>query len=181
MIFVCFLLQFSVFAVCWTQLSTVLTLCDCLVLIYCCVNLCVVLFSVCVLSVLLAMAASGSEDCPVCDKAVTNRHKNALQCARCSVWLHEQCAGIAVTVQNRPVLKHENLVYLCDPCLAATRLLWAKQSGESEMCEASTQTDKVGNVAKAVGGKVVEERMVQTKGYRRNSFEIFNRSTDKFL
>lgn len=59
--------------------------------------------------------------CVVCETEVNNRHKNAIECARCHRWTHTDCAGLlAVTLRSNLLLKHENPVYLCDDCLANT-------------------------------------------------------------
>ena len=76
-----------------------------------------------------------------CDRPVTNYHKTAVGCARCGGWTHADCAGIPVTMQNRPLLKHENLVYLCDGCLRATQVWWARPEPARSDC--GVQTDEV--------------------------------------
>lgn len=116
-------------------------------------------------------SASMTEDCPVCDKAVTNRHRNALQCARCFVWLHDSCGGIPVTSQNRPILKHDNLVYLCDPCLEMTRRWFNSKNEEPKVCQASVQTDEVVREIRGVEEKVMEEKLVQTEERERKGEE----------
>ena len=97
------------------------------------------------------MAGVMSDNCGGCERVVTGRNKNAVECAKCGVWTHSDCAGVPVTTQNKPLLKHENLVYLCDGCLDATRSWWScskvsvgvQASQGTECKEVEAQTEEV--------------------------------------
>ena len=98
--------------------------------------------------------------CVVCEEEVKYRHKDAVECEMCAAWTHAKCAGLAITTSNKPLLKHQNLVYLCDPCLETSRLLWVRHRTRPEVCESGVQTEVVEGVTEAVEVREIE---VQTE------------------
>ena len=87
------------------------------------------------------MPESSSAPCLTCEELVTNKHKTAVCCVDCKRWVHAACGGIPVTVQNRPLLKHKNLPFLCDECMEVSLIFWANRRNKPASTNTSTQTD----------------------------------------